>query len=209
MKLPANFDFEKPLWSRGLKLVAGIDEVGRGAWAGPVVAGAVVFPANYSSDFHLYDSKLLSPKQREESASKIRSIAQIGIGVVGVSVINKIGIGKATQIAFQKAVKKLPLFPQHFLIDAFYIKNWPKDNQNPIKKGDVFCASIAAASIVAKVFRDQLMRNLDKKYPQYEFASHKGYGTPNHQKAIKEFSFSPVHRTSFDLRWVVNSNLAV
>lgn len=206
MKSSANFEFEKPLWNRGLKLVAGIDEVGRGAWAGPVVAGAVVFPVNYSPDFPLYDSKLLSPKRREELSLKIGSIAQIGIGVVGVEIINRIGIGKATQVAFQKAAKNLPLFPQHFLIDAFYIKNWPKENQNPIKKGDVFCASIAAASIVAKVFRDQLMRNLGKKYPQYEFASHKGYGTSNHQKAIREFSFSPVHRTSFDLGWVLKGN---
>ncbi len=205
MKSPASFDHENLLWKQGLEVVAGIDEVGRGAWAGPVVAGAVVFPKTSKIDFDLYDSKLLSPKEREKLSEKIYSTAYVGIGAVGVPTINHVGIGKATQKAFKKAVKNLPLQPEYFLIDAFYIRNWPKKNQNPIKKGDLYCASIAAASVVAKVFRDQLMRDLHLRYPRYGFASHKGYGTAGHQQAIKEFSFSPSHRKSFDLGWLLAS----
>jgi ribonuclease HII len=203
MKVAASFEYEKGLWRRGIKLIAGIDEVGRGAWAGPVVAAAVVFPPFFTSDFALFDSKLLSPGQREELAEKIKSTAKVGIGTVGVPTINKIGIGWATQKAFRQAVRSLGLDCEYYLIDAFYIRYWLRDNQLPIKKGDRSCASIAAASIVAKVYRDNLMRKLAEKYPAYGFDIHKGYGTTFHQEQIRRYKLSGVHRKSFDLSFLL------
>jgi len=200
----AKFNLEESLWKLGISTIAGIDEVGRGAWAGPVVAAAVVFHPFCKIDFKLYDSKLLSPKKREEIAEKIIKIAAgVGYGVVGLPTINKKGIGFATQKAFKLSVNNLNIQPEYFLIDAFYIKHWSRENQNAIKRGDQICASIAAASIVAKVFRDSLMRDLDKKYPKYGFSAHKGYGTHFHQKAIRKNKLSAVHRKSFNLSFLL------
>lgn len=199
MKVAATFRFERQLWSKGVNYIAGIDEVGRGSWAGPVVAAAVVFPKNISLDFDLFDSKLLLPSQREVLSAKIRSTAQVGIGVIKVPIINKVGIAKASQKAFKKAIRSLDLDPDYFLVDAFHISFWSRKNQMPIKKGDRICASIAAASVVAKVYRDNLMKQLDKQYPQYGFAAHKGYGTKRHQQALANHSLSPIHRKSFNL----------
>lgn len=199
----ANFEQESRLWKNGLNQIAGIDEVGRGAWAGPVVAGAVVFPQRYNPDYELFDSKLLSAQKREELAEKIYSVAKVGIGIIGVPTINKIGIGKATQKAFRASIRSLDVVCDYFLIDAFYIQYWSRRNQLPIKKGDRICASIAAASIVAKVYRDNLMKNLSLKYPRYGFAKHKGYGTPAHQNAIREFKLSRIHRKSFNLAFLL------
>ncbi|MCH7541996.1 ribonuclease HII [Patescibacteria group bacterium] len=190
---------EQTLRQKGFQLIAGVDEAGRGPLAGPVVAAAVVFPQNYNPDFGIFDSKLLLPKYREIIAGKVKRVAKIGLGEISVKVINKIGIGKASQKAFRAALMNLPLVPQFYLIDAFYIQYWARENQLPIKKGDRICASIAAASIVAKVYRDNLMKDLDKKYPGYGFAIHKGYGTKSHQFALKKHSFSPIHRKSFNL----------
>jgi ribonuclease HII len=199
----ANWSNERVLWNQGYSCVAGIDEVGRGSWAGPVVAAAVVFPSNYKSSFKLADSKLLKPIEREELDQLIRSAAQsIAIGEVGLPVINKEGIGKASQRAFRLALNGLSTKPDYYLVDAFYIKYIPKRIQRPIIKGDQISASIAAASIVAKVYRDNLMRQLAKDYPEYGFGKHKGYGTTHHQKAIKDFGFSPIHRSSFDLTFL-------
>ena len=200
MKIAAGFGFERRLWKSGVNAVAGIDEVGRGSWAGPVVAAAVVFPKNVNLDFEVFDSKLLLPSRRETISSKVYSIAKVGIGVVKVPTINKIGIGRASQKAFKEAVRALPLDPEYFLIDAFYIQSWARENQMPIKKGDRVCASIAAASVVAKVYRDSLMRQLDKKHPGYGLAIHKGYGTKMHQKALSNLSLSSIHRKSFNLK---------
>ena len=203
MKIEANFENENRLWSGGIRLIAGVDEVGRGAWAGPVVAAAAVFPSFFKTSFKLFDSKLLSSKQREELAEKIKKTASVGIGVVGVPTINKIGIGRATQKAFREAVRSLPCDAEYFLIDAFYIRYWLRENQLPIKKGDRSCSSIAAASIVAKVYRDNLMRELANKYPRYGFDIHKGYGTPAHQEAIRQYKLSGVHRKSFNLSFLL------
>jgi ribonuclease HII len=199
MKVPATFEFEKKLWSDGYEGIAGIDEVGRGSWAGPVVAAAVIFPSDYSPDFEIFDSKLLLPDQRQVLAEKIGKSARIGFGLVDVSTIDKIGIGKASQLAFKKAAKSLIPKASYYLIDAFYIKGWNRANQQPIKSGDRICASIAAASVVAKVYRDSLMEKMDEEYPGYGFAFHKGYGTSMHQKALKDLHFSPIHRRSFNL----------
>ncbi|HEX7456070.1 MAG TPA: ribonuclease HII [Candidatus Nanoarchaeia archaeon] len=203
MKPIADFGYEEQLWQKGLNNIAGIDEVGRGAWAGPVVAAAVVFPSFSRPSFQLFDSKLLQPKQREDLSEKIRQNASVGIGMIGVPTINKIGIGKATQKAFKSAIRSLTIECQHYLIDAFYIRYWTRENQLPIIKGDKYCASIAAASVVAKVYRDNLMRGLAEKYPQYGFDIHKGYGTAFHQDAIRKHKLSSIHRKSFDLSFLL------
>ncbi len=199
MRLAANFSYERRLWAKNITHIAGIDEVGRGSWAGPVVAAAVVFPPFYKPTFKLFDSKLLYPRQREELTEKILRDAYVGFGVVGVPTINQIGIGKATQRVFKQAIRALSVGCEYYLIDAFYIRHWRRDNQLPLKGGDKICASIAAASIVAKVYRDNLMRLLAKRYPQYDFDQHKGYGTKMHQARIREYKLSRVHRKSFNL----------
>ena len=197
-----NFKFERVLWKKGFKIVAGADEVGRGCFAGPVVAAAVVFPPYFEADFELFDSKLLNPDERENLSAGIYNVASVGIGLVGVPTINKIGIGKATQKAFRKAIRSLEFPCDYYLIDAFYIRHWTRQNQLPIKKGDRICASIAAASIVAKVYRDKLMKELAGKYPQFGFDLHKGYGTLIHQEAISKYKLSGIHRKSFNLKFL-------
>lgn len=196
----ANFDEEISLWVQGFDFVAGVDEVGRGAWAGPLVAAAVVFPKNIKFPEKLYDSKLLKPRTREELSKLIyQSAYSVSIGISGVSFINNFGVGKANHKAFRKAVRGLSVEPQRILVDAFYIKQLKRNIQKPIKNGDRVCASIAAASIVAKVYRDSLMRRLSRLYPVYGFGANKGYGTKFHQDAIKTSNLSSVHRKSFNL----------
>ena len=181
-----------------------MDEVGRGAWAGPVVAAAVIFPKSIQFPEYLYDSKLLLPKQREHLSRLIYKFARsVGIGSVDVRTINSQGISTATHKAFRSAINSLCLKPDHILVDAFFIKHIRKDIQTPLKKGDAICASIAAASIVAKVYRDAIMKNLSKKYPVYQFSKNKGYGTPKHQRAIRKNNFTKIHRTSFNLNYLV------
>ncbi|OGE31948.1 ribonuclease HII [Candidatus Daviesbacteria bacterium RIFCSPHIGHO2_01_FULL_44_29] len=200
----ATSDLESKLWSQGKLLVCGVDEVGRGCFAGPVVAGAVILPPqnppNLPMPSGLADSKLLKPEVREKLAREIQAMAlDYAIGLVEVDMINQIGIGKATQLAFVRAIQGLKNPPDHILIDAFYINDLDKSNQQPVKDGDKLSVSIAAASIVAKVYRDQLMRELDAQFPGYGFAIHKGYGTKLHQSAIKEKGLCLLHRTSFNL----------
>lgn len=202
MKL-ANLSFEKKLWRQGHQNIVGIDEVGRGSWVGPVVAAAVVLPKGWGLPKNLADSKLLEPKERENLAKIICSEAVCySVAEVGLSVINREGIGKATQRAFRLALKKLTVTPDYHLIDAFYVKYVPKGKQLPIVKGDQKSASIAAASIVAKVHRDRLMRRLSREFPAYQWGRNKGYGTKTHQAAIREHGFSPLHRKSFDLSFL-------
>lgn len=192
--------FETSLWNSGLTFVAGLDEVGRGCFAGPVVAGAVIFSPNCKLPKGIRDSKLLKPTQRKTLSDAIKICAlDFSIGEVSVEVINRLGIGKATQIAFYNAVKDLKQNPDYLLIDALYIDNIDKNKQKPIVHGDQICMSIAAASIVAKVYRDELMEKLSEQYPNYNFAKHKGYGTKLHQEAIKKYGLSKIHRTSFNL----------
>lgn len=203
-KNSASFEEENRLWKDGFALVAGVDEVGRGAWAGPVVAAAVIFPRKIAFPDELYDSKLILPRQRERLTKLVYQYAvSVGLGVVGVKTINKFGIGKATQKAFRKAVRALTIDPEKILIDAFYIKYLDKKNQIPLKKGDQICATIAAASIVAKVYRDSIMRKLSRIYPVYGFGVHKGYGTAYHQKVIRKNNLCAIHRKSFDLSYLI------
>lgn len=199
MLLPT-LNVERKLWQEGYRLVCGIDEVGRGAFAGPVVVGAVIFPQDVVLPEGIADSKLLTAQKREWLESRIKSQARAwAISEIGVSVINKVGIGKATQMAFRKVLKKISPQVDFVIIDAFYVNHFNRKKQKAIIHGDRLCASISAASIIAKVYRDKLMVNLDKKYPQYNFKKHKGYGTLEHREAIKKHGLSQTHRRSFNL----------
>ncbi len=193
-------DYETELWNKGYQFVAGLDEVGRGCFAGPVVVATVVIDQECKLPEGIRDSKLLSPEKRKLLAPVIKEcVSEWAIGVVDVPVINNFGIGKATQIAFYNAIKSLKQLPDFILIDAFFIDNIDRNIQKPVVHGDGLCLSIAAASIIAKVYRDELMEKLSDQYPEYNFAKHKGYGTKEHQEAIKKYGLSPLHRTSFNL----------
>ena len=203
MKLP-NFSFERKLWEKGYKVIAGVDEVGRGAFAGPVVAGAVVFAPNFrfralDSKLRINDSKKLTPKQREKAEIWIKENALCwGIGEASVGQINRLGIKKASEIAFRKAISKTK--PDFLLIDAFYIpyvKGLRRRNQLAIVNGDEKSFSIAAASIIAKVYRDGLMRKLGQRYARYHWGDNKGYGTKKHQAALKRYGVTKLHRKLF------------
>lgn len=198
------FSEEQALWSKGITHIAGIDEVGRGAFAGPVVAASVVFPPNIVFKntllLSINDSKLLSAKKREALAEAIKDEAScFAIGEIGVDVINKIGIGKATKLAFQKSLDRLSHKAEFCLIDAFALETFDTLRQKAIVHGDQISVSIAAASIVAKVYRDQLMEKLHDSYKHYNFFQNKGYGTAFHREQIGKHGLSVMHRTSFAL----------
>lgn len=179
-----------------LGYVCGIDEAGRGPLAGPVVAGAVILPRDCEI-LGLNDSKQLSEKRREELYGEILEKALAAeVGIVGPARIDEINILQATYEAMREAVGKLPLTPQVLLNDAVQIPGLTIP-QVPIIKGDAKSLSIAAASVLAKVTRDRLMREYDKLMPEYGFAGHKGYGSAAHIAAIREFGPSPIHRRSF------------
>jgi ribonuclease HII len=250
-----NFNFERRLIRKGYKNIAGVDEVGRGCFAGPIVAGCVIFsihqalslaqagPVGSSSlstsslklagaqrdslrfrhppksklqipdSILINDSKQLTPKQREKANDWIRKNAlAVGIGQASVAQINRLGIKKASEIAFRKAIKNAGgsiSGIQYLLVDAFYIpyvKGLRRKNQLPIVKGDTKSFSIAAASIVAKVHRDRLMINLSRrsKYKSYHWNKNKGYGTWEHRKAIKKNGMTQQHRKQFVETWLKN-----
>lgn len=197
--LPTN-EYELALWNRDIDHVAGVDEVGRGCFAGPVVAAAVILPRGFENVCGIDDSKRLSPKRREELAIYIKEKAvTYAIAEISVPVINAMGIGKATQLAFSQAIKNLVSPPQHILMDAFLIQSIAPSVQTPIIHGDRKSVTIAAASIIAKVYRDTLMQELHTAYTHYDFMTNKGYGTKAHRLAITQHGLSPVHRTSFNL----------
>lgn len=200
--------FEEQGYARGFKCVAGVDEAGRGPLAGPVVAAAVILPRGF---FHpeIKDSKLLTPKQREKLAPLIRENAlSWGLGVVDVAEIDRINILKASLLAMVKALEGLNFRPDCVLIDGNQrIPTEFLDDsecfasrslyQKTIISGDLLCLSIAAASILAKVARDEIMVDLDKRYPEYGFASHKGYTCDAHIEALRRYGPCPIHRQSF------------
>ena len=198
-----SLDVERSLWKNGYRYIAGVDEVGRGSWAGSVVAAAVILPHDFKIPENFGDSKQLKPRPREKMAKIIKEIAiSWSIAEVPVLTINRLGIGWATQMAFRKSLKGLHKKADFVIVDAFHIKHVNRKNQKAIKKGDQKCATVAAASIIAKVYRDSLMKKLSKKYPLYCFGKHKGYGTRNHQEAIKKFGFCQIHRTSYNLNYL-------
>lgn len=176
--------------------ICGIDEVGRGPFAGPVVAAAVILPKN-SNLLYINDSKKLSEKKREELFEEIQKEAvAIGIGCVGPQIIDQINILQATYEAMRQAVGNLCIEPDLLLNDAVVIPGLPM-KQVPIIKGDAKSISIGAASIIAKVTRDRMMEQYEILFPEYGFSSNKGYGTKEHIEAIKENGMTPIHRRSF------------
>lgn len=178
------------------KYICGVDEVGRGPFAGPVMAGAVILPSNCEI-FHLNDSKKLSEKKRELLYDEIMEEAvAVGIGEVSNKDIDKKGIQWCVYEAMRQAIQKLSVTPDKILVDAVHIPEI-SISQESIIKGDQKSASIAAASIVAKVTRDRLMVELAKQYPQYGWEKNKGYGTSEHEQAIREYGITPYHRKSY------------
>jgi len=197
VRLDSMLHFERLLWKAGIQRIAGVDEVGMGPLAGPVVAAAVVFPPGTEID-GVDDSKALDEETRVRLDEEIRRKASaFAIGVVDVDEIDRINIYHAGIQAMRVALTSLPVQPQHILVDSRTVPGFAQP-QNSFDKGDGINFSIASASIVAKVFRDRLMTELDSKYPGYGFASHKGYATPEHQRAIRDMGPCPIHRRSFD-----------
>ncbi len=186
--------YERRFAEKGL--LCGIDEVGRGPLAGPVMAGAVILPTDHKI-LYLNDSKKLTPKKRDELYDVIMSEAvSVGIGAEDHDVIDEINILQATYSAMRKAIGKLSKKPDFLLVDAVTIPDTGIP-ECPIIKGDAKSVSIAAASIVAKVTRDRLMIKYDEMYPEYHFASNKGYGTAEHIAALKKYGPCPIHRKTF------------
>lgn len=188
--------FEAETRSRGFQVIAGLDEAGRGPLAGPVVAAAVVLPPTRSMK-GVADSKALTAEQREEALLIIQKKALgVGIGIVEPEEIDRLNILRASLKAMELALQGFSPSPDFLLIDGLHTLHLPL-KQKAIPKGDKRCLSIAAASIVAKVARDRLMLSYHEKYPQYNFARHKGYGTREHLQAIREYGCCPIHRQSF------------
>jgi len=190
---------ERIQWREGRRFVAGIDEAGRGPLAGPVVAAAVILPQSVRGKWRaqVADSKLLTAVQRESLYPFItRAAVSYGVGVVDACSIDLLGIAVATRRAMQLAVAQLSPAPDCLLIDYFRL---PEVNiqQKGVREGDSLCFSIACASIVAKVTRDRLMLELERQYPGYYFAEHKGYGTKKHLECLRRLGPSPEHRVSF------------
>ncbi len=188
-------EYEKELYKKGLNFIAGIDEVGRGPLCGPVVACACILPKNYQLD-GLNDSKKISEKKREELYEiLIKDALSYGIGIISPKRIDEINILEATKEAMKEAVNNLDIKPEHLLIDA--VKLDIDINSTSIIKGDAKSASIAAASIIAKVTRDRMMIELSEMYPEYGFEKHKGYGTKAHIEAVKKFGVKDFYRFTF------------
>ena len=188
-------EYEKELYKKGLNFIAGIDEVGRGPLCGPVVACACILPINYQLD-GLNDSKKISEKKREELYEiLIKDALSYGIGIISPKRIDEINILEATKEAMTEAVNNLDIKPEHLLIDA--VKLDIDINSTSIIKGDAKSASIAAASIIAKVTRDRMMIELSEMYPEYGFEKHKGYGTKAHIEAVKKFGVKDFYRFTF------------
>ncbi len=192
--------FENRLWARGLTRVAGLDEAGRGAWAGPVSAGAVILPASAEIAARLCDvrdSKQMTPAERACWAEIIRKQALAwGVGFASNREIDEIGIVPATRLAMARALAGLGVPAEHLLIDALRLPEIPLP-QTPLIKGDARSLSIAAASVLAKTARDALMVQLDAQYPDYGFARHKGYGTAYHWEMLQQAGPCAIHRFSF------------
>jgi ribonuclease HII len=193
-------EFEANLWNAGFCRVAGLDEAGRGAWAGPVAAAAVILPANPSLTRILNrvrDSKLMTPLVRETWAPRIKEYALgWGLGFASSEEIDKLGILPATKLAALRALQNL--VPDYLLTDFLLFREIDLP-QTALVKGDQRSLSVAAASVLAKTARDELMRSLESEYPGYGFFQHKGYGTHNHQAALKKLGQTAIHRKSFSI----------
>ena len=192
---------ENEAYERGYKYVCGVDEAGRGPLCGPVVAAAVILP----KDAHIEgvnDSKKLSEKKREKLFDDImKNAVAVGLGISDVDLIEKINILGATKEAMKQAINNLSVKPDYVLIDGNQDIQIDID-RNTVVSGDAKSESIAAASIIAKVTRDRMLKEYDIKYPEYGFAKHKGYGTKKHIEAIKQYGLTPIHRPSFCKRFI-------
>ena len=208
-KINPTLEFEKSLWKNGFTRIAGIDEAGRGAWAGPVCAAAVILPPDPSLTWivrpgshgitlnGVRDSKLMTPLARETWAPRIKAAALAwGVGFAAAEEIDTLGILPATKLAATRALETL--HPEYLLTDYLIFPNIDL-SQTALVKGDQRSLSVAAASVLAKTARDALMRELDGKFPNYGFARHKGYGTRLHQEAIRQMGVCEIHRKSFSI----------
>lgn len=196
LRLEKMLTYEKELYAQGIQLIAGVDEVGRGPLAGPVVAAAVILPENCKIP-SLNDSKKI-PKSKHQAIYQavLDQALSIGIGVKDNRVIDQVNIYEATKLAMLEAIHELEPQPQHLLIDAMKL-DFPIP-QTSIIKGDANSLSIAAASIVAKVTRDQMMVAYDQEYPGYDFGQNSGYGTTKHLEGLEKHGVTPIHRRSFE-----------
>lgn len=199
-------EYERAAWEKGITFIAGMDEAGRGPLAGPVVAAAVILDPN-NPVYGVDDSKKLSPARRAALKKEIEEKAiAVSVGMADVETIDRINILEATKLAMKRAVEGLAFTPELVLIDAVKLDLVSLD-QMPIIKGDTLSVSIAAASIVAKETRDDILRLYDEIYPEYGFASHKGYGTKAHYEAIEKYGILPIHRMSFLKSFLEKDNL--
>lgn len=196
LRLEKMLAYEKELYAQGIQLIAGVDEVGRGPLAGPVVAAAVILPENCKIP-GLNDSKKI-PKSKHQAIYQavLDQALSVGIGVKDNQVIDQVNIYEATKLAMLEAIQELDQQPQHLLIDAMKL-DLPI-SQTSIIKGDANSLSIAAASVVAKVTRDQMMAAYDQEYPGYDFGQNAGYGTTKHLEGLEKHGVTPIHRRSFE-----------
>jgi ribonuclease HII len=198
----ASLLYENRYWSGGCRSIMGFDEAGRGTWAGPVTAGAVCLPSGRKDLSKVLagvrDSKQMTPRQRTQLVERIKETAHAwGIGSATSAEIDELGIVPATWLAMKRALKMSKYQPDCLLMDSLV---WPSMKHIPqisIVKGDSLSLSIAAASVIAKVWRDEHMQQLDAQYPEYGFAKHKGYGTTAHQAALQKYGPCPIHRMTF------------
>ena len=196
LRLEKMLAYEKELYAQGIDLIAGVDEVGRGPLAGPVVAAAVILPKACKIPGLNDSKKIPKSKHKEIYEAVLQNAIAIGIGVKDNQVIDQVNIYEATKLAMMEAIGQLDPQPQHLLIDAMRL-DLPI-SQTSIIKGDANSLSIAAASIVAKVTRDQMMEEFDREYPGYDFAQNAGYGTANHLAGLDKLGVTPIHRRSFE-----------
>jgi len=188
--------YERHAYQQGATAVAGLDEAGRGCLAGPVVAAAVILPREWLHA-EINDSKQLTAYQRERLFVVVQEHAlSIGVGMASAEVVDRLNVLQATHVAMKEAIANLSMPPDFLLLDAVKLSKMPMP-QCSIIKGDSLSLSIAAASIIAKVTRDRLMKEYEREFPGYGFAIHKGYGTQQHRKAIKQYGPSPIHRKTF------------
>ncbi|MGC1374809.1 MAG: ribonuclease HII [Anaerolineales bacterium] len=204
---PPGLHLEQSFWQQGFQFIGGIDEAGRGAWAGPVSAAVVVLSNDPQIGLTLCgvrDSKQMTPRQRERWALTIQSVALAwSVGMASAAEIDDIGILPATRTAMTRAIDGLPQPPERFLFDYIPWKDCPYLGQRLVR-GESQSLSIAAASVLAKTARDALMRDLDAEYPYYGFARHKGYGTAMHREAIQAHGLCCIHRKSYKIEGIEN-----
>ncbi|MBI2757516.1 MAG: ribonuclease HII [Chloroflexi bacterium] len=204
MRTDPDLTFEQNLWQSGFQAIAGLDEAGRGALAGPVAVGAVILPNDtplLSTLKRVRDSKQMTPLARDSASARIKEVTRLyAVGFSSVDEIDSLGIVAATRLAALRALETLSIVPDYLLTD-FRLELPELDiSQTALVKGDAHCLSIACASVLAKTARDALMRGLDAEHPGYQLGKHKGYGTQAHRLALKRLGYSSIHRKTFSFK---------